>query len=313
MTPGIKFLVFQILIIAPFLIGIYIRRKMNEPQLVAKKIVRANLILFDPLIALWSIWGLSLAGDMVFLPVAGLAMTIAGLILGKLTAPFITPGLKARTTYLIGSAVSNHGFTMGGLVCYLMAGEKGLGLSAIFISYFMPVMFIFIFPFAQSSSSGKFSLRSAVSFFLSLQNLPLLAVIVAIMLHVFRIPRPVVFFPIDALLMISISLYYLTLGINFMFQDLFSIRKEYVFLSGIKFLLLPLLTFIIVQFIDLNPDVRSVILIESFMPAAVYSVVVAILFDLDSRLASGMFVTSTVLFIFVVLPFLFLLKGILFF
>lgn len=297
------------LIIGPFLVGIYIKSKMDKPEVLAKKVVRANLILFDPLIALWSIWGLSLAGDMIYLPVAGLAMTVAGFFLGKFTARWITAEKKTETTYLIGSAVSNHGFTLGGLVCYLMAGEKGLGLSAIFISYFMPVMFIFIFPYAQSSSSGRFSLKSALSFFLSLQNLPLYAVISAVVLHAFRIPRPDIFFPIDVLLMISISLYYLTLGINFMMKDLFRMRKEYAFLAGIKFLLLPLLSFLVLRFVELNPDVETVIMIESFMPAAVYSVVVSILFDLDSRLASGMFVTSTVLFVIVVLPLLFLISG----
>jgi predicted permease len=313
MTPALKFFVFQMLVICPFLVGIYVKNKISDPPAFAKKIVRANLILFDPLIALWSIWGLTLSGDMVILPIAGITITIAGLILGRITVPFITSGVKERTTYLISSSLANHGFTMGGLICYLMAGEKGLGLSAIFTAYFIPYVFIFIFPFAKSSASGQFSFKSAGSSFLALQNLPLFAVLVAVMLHVFRIPRPAVFFPIDALLMISISLYYFTLGINFMFKDVLAVKKEYVFLSAIKFLMLPLLTFIIMQFIDLDRDIKSVIFIESFMPAAVYSVVVAILFDLDSRLASGMFVTSTVVFIVLILPVLFLLNGILFF
>ena len=313
MTPALKFFIFQMLVICPFLVGIYVKNKISDPPVLAKKLVRTNLILFDPLIALWSIWGLSLSGDMVFLPLAGITIAIAGLILGRITVPFITSGVKERTTYLISSSLANHGYAMGGLVCYLMAGEKGLGLSVIFTSYFMPYIFIFIFPFAKSSASGRFSFKSAGASFLALQNLPLFAVLAAVMLHVFRIPRPAVFFPIDALLMVSISLYYFTLGINFMFKDVLSVKKEYVFLAAIKFLMLPLLTFIIMLFIDLDRDIKSVIFIESFMPAAVYSVVVAILFDLDSRLASGIFVTSTVAFILIILPVLFLLKGVLFF
>jgi predicted permease len=183
----------------------------------------------------------------------------------------------------------------------------------IFISYFTAYVFLFIFPLAKSSGSGGFSFKSTASFFFSLQNMPLFAILAAVALHVFGIVRPAVFFPIDELLMISISLYYLTLGINFMFKDLLLIRREHVFLSVIKFLILPLVTFAVMQFVDLDRDVKSVIIIESFMPAAVYSVVVSILFDLDSRLASGLFVTSTLIFIILILPVLFLLNGVLFF
>jgi hypothetical protein len=123
MTPAIKFIVFQLLVICPFLAGMYVKNKISDPPAFAKKIVRTNMILFEPLIALWSIWGLSLSGEMVVLPLAGLTITIAGLIFGRITFPFIVSGVKEKTTYLICASLANHGFTMGGLVCYLMAGE----------------------------------------------------------------------------------------------------------------------------------------------------------------------------------------------
>ena len=42
------------------------------------------------------------------------------------------------------------------------------------------------------------------------------------------------------------------------------------------------------------------------MPVAIYSVISSILFDLDSGLASGMFVLNTLFFLFLVLPFIML-------
>jgi predicted permease len=53
-------------------------------------------------------------------------------------------------------------------------------------------------------------------------------------------------------------------------------------------------------------------MIQSIMPVAVYSVVSSILFELDSRLASGMFVVNTALFLVLVLPLLMLGGGAIF-
>jgi predicted permease len=50
-------------------------------------------------------------------------------------------------------------------------------------------------------------------------------------------------------------------------------------------------------------------MLEAFMPVAVYSVISSILFDLDSGLASGMFVLNTLFFLFLVLPFIMLASG----
>ena len=54
--------------------------------------------------------------------------------------------------------------------------------------------------------------------------------------------------------------------------------------------------------LPLDPALKAVIQLQAFMPAAIYSMVTAVLFDLDTDLASGLFVCNTVVFLTAVLP-----------
>ena len=116
------------------------------------------------------------------------------------------------------------------------------------------------------------------------------------------------FFPTDILLMISIGLYYVTLGVNFTVRDLWAFNRDNFLLCLVRFLMIPVLALIVLAGVRLDPGIETVILIESFMPAAVYSVVASVLFDLDAKRASSLFVFNTVVFLACVLPVLLLFK-----
>jgi predicted permease len=306
----IKFIIFQLVIILPFAIGYISRRFIKKKEDTAKKIIRINLLSIEPLIVLWSIWGLTLSFDHVFLPLSGLSLAIAGFLIGTMTILFTDRKDTGRKTYLISSSLANHGFTMGGLICYLIAGEQGLGLSSIFTLYFVPYTFLFIFNYARTNTLKKiFSIEGFIGNFLNLQNMPLHAVLTALILHLIGLKRPDINFPVDALLLISISLYYFTLGLNFSFGDFRSTGKDQLLLAVTKFLILPLITFSILKFTRLDPEVKTIIFVQSFMPAAVYSVVTSILFDLDSKLASSIFFINTIIFLISVLPALLFFRG----
>ncbi|PKL40086.1 MAG: hypothetical protein CVV44_07685 [Spirochaetae bacterium HGW-Spirochaetae-1] len=314
MPVEIKFILFQLVIIIPFILGSFLKRQFRNPSGVAQKIVRANLIFVEPFVVIWSIWGLALTPELLLLPLAGLILVLGGFMLGYATVAFTRLKEKSRATYLISSSLANHGFTMGGFLCYIFGGFNGLGMSSIFLVYFMPYIFAVIFPFAGFASRKEgFSLDMLKKLFINRQNMPLYATGLALTLHLFHIPRPAFAFPMDMILMVSISMYYITLGLNFTFSDIKALRPEHLFLALGKFIALPALTWGALRFIELDRDIESVIMLQSFMPAAIYSVLSSILYDLDMRLASGLFVVNTVIFLVVVLPVLFLLNGVLFF
>ena len=313
MPSEFKFIFFWAIIILPFISGALLNSRLLHPQKTAKILININLFTLEPLILLWTIWGLTLNRELIILPAAGLLTVLTGFILGKIAISVLKPGKKSRVSYIISSSLSNQGITMGGLLCYMVAGEKGLALASIYIIYYLPFIFAVIFPYAKVSSAANsgsgsakplFTFRHVRSFFLNFQNMPLAGIFIAVFLQSAGIQRPEIYFPLDILLASVIALYYLTLGINFTISDLTSFMPELTAISLSKFIIIPALTFTVLQFVSLDNSIELVILLQSFAPVAIYSVISSILFELDSRMTSGIFVMNSLIFLFVIMPLL---------
>jgi len=320
MAAELKFLIFWSVIIIPFMAGAFISPGLLNPQRTARRFININIFFLEPVILLWTIWGLKLSSQLLILPAAGLATVLTGLLLGRVfTLPLKLHG-ASRASYIISSSLNNQGMTMGGLLCYMIAGEEGLALASIYVIYYLPFVFTVIFPYARISAgfkSGKnykTGLLSTGRFFRFLftpQNLPLAGTLVAVILQTCGVTRPDAAFPLDSLLICAISLYYFTLGINFKIGDLTSYFRELTAISLTKFLIIPGLTFLVLLCVKADRNIETIILLQSFAPAAIYSVISSILFELDSRLTSGIFVMNSLLFIFIVMPLLIIFNRVL--
>jgi predicted permease len=303
MPVWMKFLIFQGALFGPFFAGYAGKKRFSGLHGSTRSIIRFNLIFIEPLIVFWSVWGLTLERQLAVLPAAGLVLVLLGLAAGTGAAAALGLAGSGRPTFIISASLANHGFTLGGFICYLLLGETGLGYSFIFISYFMPFVFLFVFPYARAASGVPLTWKSVFSdYVLSLQNMPLLALIAALGMNALGIGRAAVYFPVDLLLLISIALYYFSLGISFNPSDIRALKRETVVLACIKFLVVPGLLYAALSFFPLTEMLRSVIIIQSFMPAAIYSVVSAVLFNLDTKMASGLFISNTLVFLLLVLP-----------
>jgi malate permease and related proteins len=301
----LKFILFQLLIIVPFIGGTLARRYFTDPAAVAKKIIGLNLVALEPPVILWTIWGLGISPGMAILPAAGLVIVLAGFAAGSLMAPMLRLQDASRKTFLISSSLANHGFTMGGFICYVLMGETGLGLSSIFLIYFVPYTFLIIFSYARA---GKTFRAGIGEFLIGFRNMPLYASLAALALLASGIPRPALRPPVEPLIMASVALYYWTLGLTTAVKKIAPLRREHLALGTIKFILIPALTWLVLIALPIDSDLKSVIRIQSFMPAAIYSVVTSVLFDLDSPLASSLFVVNTMIFIIIMVPVIALLR-----
>jgi predicted permease len=67
----------------------------------------------EPIIALWSTWGLTLRKDLIMLPLAGLFLVLSGMTFGSVFKRILRLRGKKAATFLISSTLANHGFTMG--------------------------------------------------------------------------------------------------------------------------------------------------------------------------------------------------------
>jgi hypothetical protein len=139
--------------------------------------------------------------------------------------------------------------------------------------------------------------------------MPLFAIILSLFFLALGFERPHISFPVDIFIIISMALYYFTLGLNFELPAFFASGKENAALAAIKFLLVPAVTLLVLKALHLNPAIETVIFVQSFMPAAIYSVVSSVLFDLDAGFASNLFVWNSLIFLAGILPALFIFRG----
>jgi hypothetical protein len=305
MSISYQFIIFQSLIIGPFIIGMFTKKYILSPDQLARRIVLINLCMFDPIIILWTVWGLNISKELIYLPISGLCIVMIGFIAGHLIAMFLNLSKKLHGTFVITSSLSNHGFTLGGYICYLLLGEQGLALSYIFLLYFVFYLFLFIFPYArwvQASHEQISSKQLIMDTLINVRNIPLYTTLFALLLKQCHIVRPDIDMPVEYFLLVSISIYYCSLGLTYSLTHNISYKKPHLALIFVKFMICPLVAFLLTCLLPLDASMQSVVMIESFMPVAILAVVVSIIFDLDTRMASNLFVWNTILFLLFVFP-----------
>ena len=303
---------FQLVILTSFALGTVGRRLRGPQPEFSRKLVRFNLIFLEPGIVFWATWGLHPETEQIILPFAGIAMVVGGFLFGMLLAPAVGLTGARRAVYLISASLGNHGFTLCASLCYLWLGEEGLGLAAIFTFYFTPYVFLILFPFAEKYSpqiANEQPPRFAFwKTFVSWNYLPLYATLAAVILLLAGVERPAWDVPLIFAILPTVGLYYVTLGLSFDTRRLTVSAREFFSYAWIKFALVPALTFVLVVAFEIlsgytvSRTIRVVLTIMSFAPAATYSVVAAVLYDLDQDFAGGLFVTNVVAFLFLVLP-----------
>lgn len=302
MTPGIAFAVFQTVIIGPFCAGLALRRRVADPETFTRRLLRLNITLIEPLIVIWCVWGLEFSRAVALMPIAGLGLAVAGLAGCAAVLPLLGLSKPKQPVFALSATLSNHGFTMGGFLCYLFFGERGLGLSIIMVLYFIPYLYGFVFPCVKVLTRAPQRGSALRDYILDARNMPLAALAAAALLRQAGIERPAIAFPVNALLVLSIALYYLTVGMNFVATGVRGLLRPHVCLAAIKFIIVPAVAAAVLSVVPIEQSMKAVILLQSCMPAAVYSVVTAVLFGLDAGLASSLFVVNTAVFLGAVLP-----------
>jgi len=312
----IYFFISESLIIVPFIIGVLIKNKFllneTEKKALSEKILKINLIFLEPFIIIWFIGKLNFSFSTLYLPLAGLFLVFLGFFIGYSVSYKLSN--RNHITLTINLSLANHGYTMGGITCYFIFGDEGLSKALIFISYFYFYLYGFLFPWIQKKqnqiSNNHLSIRNK---FLDYRLFPLYGLIIGLMIFSFRIPLPnlkIFSYIIEAMVYISIIIYYLSLGINLEIANVLKWNSILCKTLLIKFLMIPLITSVILLFIPnsfLSLFDKKIIFTMSFMPGAVYSIVSSIIFNLNIKLTVQIFVWTTVIFLTIILPLLYLI------
>ncbi|RAP52217.1 MAG: hypothetical protein BZ138_03530 [Methanosphaera sp. rholeuAM270] len=170
-------------------------------------------------------------------------------------------------------------------------GNEGF-LYAIF--YDLPIAILFvIYGVVLSTIFGgnkKEVIRNGLTF------VPLWAIVFGVIFNIFNIPLGYVLeTSLDYLGASAIPLIMLSLGLTITFRDVKSYLSDTLFISFSRLLVAPLILYVLLHQLSLRGLLLQVSVLQSAMPTAMNSLVLAINYDLDVELVSSVVFLTTVL------------------
>lgn len=241
-------------------------------------------------------WGLlkrPIDTDLLFAPTLYLGITLLSLLLMIPLARMLFTDTKERSIATVAALIGNTG-NLGVPLGIAVFGEESvpyttlINLVNIFVVYTIGVFYY---------SRGEFSVRGSL---MNILKLPVLwAALVAIFLNLIHyVPSPAV----DKTLMMgayaSMTMQLVLFGIYLYGIKLSEINLRLTaWVGSTKFLLIPLLTFAVLQYVDMEPMVKGILFLELLVPLAVANVNLASLYNCAPRTATVQVFVTSVLFL----------------
>lgn len=317
--PTVKFIVMLAVIVVSSVAGYVARRRGWVSESAGRPILLATLILGYPIVGTLPVWVLPLRADDVWIPSQCVLLTLSCFVVGLLVGRLHRLGRADLGVYSYAAGHSNIGFTMGGFICFCLGGEQALAYTLIYVLAWNVMMFGGFFPLANAFAEhpvrrtpGRI-LREV----LDVRSLPLVGTVLGLVLNVWGVRRPEIIEQlrvVDVAVLLTTAAMFFIIGLTLHPGRLTEAVRLHASLAAIKFVVSPLLG---LAWIGLGQRLglrisglqRDVLIIQSMMPMAMFVTVVANLYGLNPRLATGLFVVNTVGFLIVVLPILVFVYG----
>ena len=232
-------------------------------------------------------------GEMFFLPVAALILSVVSMIISFLYSRFRGYSRVKTWTIMIACAMMNTGF-LGFPICLGVFGNEGF-LNAIFFDLETTVIFVIFGMILVSIFGGqrKEVIKQAVSF------VPLWAVVISLLFNTFHLQYgPVIENTLNYLGQSTVPLIMISLGLSLDFNEIRNSIGDSLFISLMKLVLAPVIMFVLLTSIDFGGLAFKVAVLESGMATAMNAPVLAINYDLDTKLMSSVIFTNTILGLF---------------
>ncbi|MHC4984010.1 MAG: AEC family transporter [Planctomycetota bacterium] len=309
----LKVIIPLLLTAPPLAVGYLAQRRGWASEILAQRLMTAVVVVGYPLGGFFSIWGMELHVEDLWLPTLGALqvglMAAAGTAIGRAIAAD-----KAETGLIsIASALGNTGFTMGGLVLYLLHGKQGLGLVAIYCLMWMPAIVLVTYPIARHYAPNQPRRplwRLIVRSIFDWRSVGLPISLAAIWLSMRGVMPPEAFLRfrvVDIIIFLVAITAFFSIGLRLRLKEAGAVKKLIATVTAARFGLGLAVGWSLASATLLTPwalrgIARDVFVVEAFVPTAVTTVGVANMFNLRPRAASAVFVVNTLVYLVAVLP-----------
>lgn len=281
---------------------------LNEAR--CNTLIRINIRVVTTVLVTLIFWVLPLRPELMLLPVFMLlnaCIPVAIIFLFHLQKRFASPADQG--SYIISALLTNLGM-LGGLCGYIMYGERAFAYAQLTAFFQNFITFFIAFPlgayYKYSTEAGgtlSFSRMNWRSAFINWNQLPVIGMAVGISLYVSGTPRPeVLTHVLDSLVHVTAWSGLVPIGFMIEFSTLGTYYKKTLDLIPIKMIITPAILYVLSIFCFTDPVLIGTLLIIMSMPTAIFSLFAVRLYDLNVNLAMAAFITTTVVYVFLLYP-----------
>jgi len=316
MNPKLGLLYFFLDLIPPLCLGYALQKRTRLTQRFFDRLMVGNLLTLGVFLALVSFWMIRLNMELIWAPVLGVAMQLIPGGAGFLVARRKLSDSLERGSYILSATLSNRG-TVGMLSVFILYGASGYAYTQLVMLLAPLVVYLICFPVARyfyeasqtQKQRGGFRLGTL---FLNRNQVPVLGIVAGLVLNHLHVARPAA---LDAVfpffVHVSIWLYLLPVGAAMDFHEMAGYWRKVVDLLGIKFIVTPILVCLLSFGVGLRGMSLAIMVILSFSPTAINSVMAARINRLNIHLTMTAFVLTTAVYMAVLFPIILLvLKAI---
>ena len=263
----------------------------------AGALIRLTIRWLSPLTLALSFWQLHVDRGLLLLPAAGMLVAVLSLLPAGLYAASAGLSRPQAGSFLTCAMFSNLGF-LGAFIGFAMFGEPAYALAQVHLLFFSPAFYVIGFGLASrlgsrstSSPAGSTSGGDELRFF------PLIGLLAGLGLHLARIPRPPLFEALNHILIPATTILYLmAIGSQLVIEPWRgSSARPHLVMGLIKFIYSPLVGWLLAWLFGLTGLPRFIVLLQASMPVAISPLMLPLLFGIDRKLTTSLWLSTTLL------------------
>ncbi len=284
---------YSVLAIYIFILMGYLAKFSFKEKIDDKTITLLNVYFLQVFLTFWGLLKRPIDNDFLYSPFLYMIIVLSVLSISILVSKLFFSDTKERSIATIAALIGNTG-NLGIPLNIAIFGEESIPYTTIINLVNIFVVYTFgVFYYSHGSFSVKESLLNIV-------KLPILwAAIVAILLNLLEYhPDAVVDKTLQMGAYASMVMQLLLFGI-YLYST--KIKEVSLYLIGwvtsVKFILLPLVTFVILSLVEMESMIKGILFIELMMPLAVANVNLASLYECKANVVTALVFITSVLFL----------------
>ena len=286
-------IIYSILGIYIFIIMGYISKMSFKEKIDDKTITILNVYFLQVFLTFWGLLVRPVDITLLYAPSIYLAIVMVVVIISALVAKFLFENKKEYSIAAVAAVIGNTG-NLGIPLNIAIFGEESIPYTTVvnLVNVFV-VYTIGVYYYSRGTYDAKTSLLNIV-------KLPILwAAVLAIILSVNNYkPSEVVMNTLMMGAYASMTMQLFLFGIYLYGTKIKEISKRLVvWVLSFKFLILPVVTFIVLSFVELDAMIKGIIFLELLMPLAVANVNLASLYDCSPRIVTALVFISSFIFL----------------